>query len=120
MSKLKKDNRLRREQDILARIENVKRLIQMEGTLLINDNNHCWSRYTLIGRDRREISNMLLDELRGEIEMQLLSILAMCFGKNPDTGEPAPMLEWNTDADVDEHPSDAFWTMFEKVLRWNA
>lgn len=120
MSKLEQDNRLRREQDILGRIENVKRLIQMETTLLSNENNHYWSAYTLNTRDGETISNKLLNEVRDEIQMQLLSILAMCYGKNPDMGEPVPVLEWNTDADVEGHPSDVFWDTFEKVLQWNA
>ena len=122
MSKLEQDNRLRREQDILGRIENVKRLIQMETTLLSNENNHYWSAYTLNTRDGETISNKLLNEVRDEIQMQLLSILAMCYGMNPDVGEPVPMLEWNTNVKDDEnrHPADKFYDTFRECLIWNA
>lgn len=37
MTKIEQESRLRREKDILDRIDNVKRLIEMEGTLLTVD-----------------------------------------------------------------------------------
>ena len=120
MDELEMKARLRQEQDILDRIENVKRLIQMETTLLTAEGARHFVSYSRTDRDGKRYGVGLLGELRDEIEMQLLSIIALFYGKNPDVGEPAPMLEWNTDISDGRHPSDKFWDVFEECLSWNA
>ena len=112
--------RLRREQDILDRLENVKRLIQMEKTLLTANGITNYSGYCLVARDGKKISQDLLSELRDEIQLQLLSITALCYGDNPDIGEPMPMLEWNMSIKDDRHPADKFRDVWEECLIWNA
>lgn len=119
MSKLEKKARLRREQDILDRIENVKRLIQMETTLLTEEGADEYS-MRKSSCDGKALGRSLLSDLREEIRLQLLSIVALCNGDNPDLGEPAPMLEWNMDREFEEHPSDRFHDVWEECLRWNA
>lgn len=120
MNELEVKARLRKEQDILDRIENVKRLIQMETTLLTAEGARRFVGYRMTDRDGNRYGLDLLSELRDDIIMQLLSIMALCYGKNPDCGEPAPMLEWNMDVDDERHPSDKFWDVFEECLLWNA
>lgn len=120
MNELEMKARLRQEQDILDRIENVKRLIQMETTLLTAEGARHFVSYSMTDRDGKRCELGLLIELRDEIEMQLLSIVALFYGKNPDIGEPAPMLEWNTNIDDERHPSYKFWDVFEECLVWNA
>lgn len=126
MSNIEKKSRLRREQDILDRLENVKRLIQMETTLLTSQGCGLWHHYQHTDRDGKACSDTLLRELREEIQMQLYSIAAICYGHVPDIGEPCPMLEWNTneyetnDINLNEHPEDLFHDIFNKVLTWNA
>lgn len=119
MSGIKKKAILRKEQDILDRIENVKRLIQMEYTLLTSEGCGLYGSYHLVARDGNKCSDMLIHELRDSIQLQLLSIAALCYGDNPDIGEPVPMLEWNMNIDDDEHPSDVFWDEFRKCLVWS-
>ena len=120
-----KQARLRREQDILERLENVKRLIQMEKTLLTCNGIERYSFYCMVDREGKtigSISNDLLHNLRDEIQLQLLSITALCYGDNPDIGEPMPMLEWNTSLKDEEgrHPEDKFRDVWEECLIWNA
>ena len=116
-----KKARLRREQDILDRIENVKRLIQMETTLLTSEGADQFKRYCQVNNKGERIwlpwRNDLLMELRDEIQIQLLSIVALCYGDNPDVGEPMPMLAWNDDSNWTE---DTFRETWEKCLQWNA
>lgn len=91
MSAIEKKSRLRREQDILDRIENVKRLIQMETTLLTAEGAGNWSGYCMVDRKGQLIGSKavdnLLHDLRDTIQLQLLSITALCYGDNPDVGE---------------------------------
>lgn len=114
--------RLRREQDILDRIENVKRLIQMETTLLSSEGADQFINYCRVNNAGQRIgsqwSNYLLNELRGEIQLQLLSIVALCYGDNPNVGEPMPMLEWKSNSDV--NTEDTFRDTWEQCLAWNA
>lgn len=112
-------SRARREQDILERIENVKRLIQMENTLLTGIGTRQWVSYKAVDRNGQSFDNQnLLDHVREEIQLQLLSITALCYGDNPDLGEPYPMLEWNTGLE-EGHPSDVLWDTWQKCLIWN-
>lgn len=109
------ESRLRREADILERIENVKRLIQTETTLLTVRGGNQFCRYKRVSNDESHISpNSLIYELREEIQLQLLSITALCYGDNPDVGEPMPMLEWETGK------MDKFRDAWEECLSWNA
>lgn len=121
MSKLEIMNRLRTEQDILDRIDNVKRLIGMETTLLTSAGAGHWRSYTLTDRDGRRIrpSNYdLLHDVRDEIQLELLSIVALCYGDAPDIGEPAPMLEWKEGDGYSTE--DLFRDTWDKCLQWNA
>jgi hypothetical protein len=123
MGAIEKKSRLRREQDILDRIENVKRLIQMETTLFTADEAETWKRYCLVDGKGQRIGSLtedLLHDLRDTIQLQLLSITALCYGDNPDVGEPVPMLEWNTSLEVEGHPADVFRDAWDKCLIWNA
>lgn len=116
-----KKSRLRREEDILERLENVKRLIQMETTLLVTEGARPWCGYCQVGRDGQRIGltiDDLLHDLRSEIQMQLLSLVALCYGDNPDVGEPCPMLEWNQNKDF--VPEDRFREVWDECLIWNA
>ena len=118
MSELSVKASFRREQDILDRLQNVTRLIQMETTLCMSESPR-WTDYTLNREsDKRICSGRLLDEVRYEIQLQLLSIVALCYGDNPDLGEPAPMLEWNSTGDY--NPEDRFREVWEECLQWNA
>lgn len=114
-------SRLRREQDILERIENVKRLIEMENTLLTGIGTRQWIGYKAVDSKGQSYSHHnLLDDLREEIRLQLLSITALCDGDNPDIGEPYPMLEWaDSPNDSNDHPSDILWETWQNCLRWN-
>ena len=120
MSKIEKDARLRREQDILDRLDNAKRLIQMETTLMTADRcgrYRSYKPYTL--KENQAFGNNLLDSLREQIQMDLLSIVALCYGDNPDIGEPVPMLKWRQPVSG-EHPEDKFRAMWDECLEWNA
>lgn len=117
MGAIEKKSRLRREQDILDRIENVKRLIQMETTLLTADGAEPWKIYCSVDRQGQRIGSSiddLLHDLRDTIQLQLLSIVALCYGDNPDFGEPVPTLEWTAGKE------DTFRDAFKKCLNWNA
>lgn len=117
MGAIEKKSRLRREQDILDRIENVKRLIQMETTLFTAEGAEMWKRYCFVDSKGQRIGssiNGLLHDLRDTIQLQLLSIVALCYGDNPDLGEPVPTLEWT------EKMEDTFRDAFKKCLNWNA
>lgn len=118
MGAIEKKSRLRREQDILDRIENVKRLIQMETTLLTAEGARNWSGYCMVDHKGQLIGSKavdnLLHDLRDTIQLQLLSIVALCYGDNPDSGEPVPTLEWT------EGMEDTFRDAFKKCLNWNA
>ena len=123
MGAIEKKSRLRREQDILDRIENVKRLIQMETTLFTADGAETWKRYYYVDSKGQRIGSLthdLLRDLRDTIQLQLLSIVALCYGDNPDVGEPVPMLEWNTSLEGEGHPADVFRDAWDKCLIWNA
>ena len=123
MTKIEQESRLRREKDILDRIDNVKRLIEMEGTLLTVDGARRFASYSMTDRNGKrlgDISDTVLNQLRDEIQLQLLSITALCYGSNPDVGEPTPMLEWNMDIKDERHPADKFRDVFDECLRWNA
>lgn len=122
-SKAEIEASLRREQDILDRIENVKRLIQMETTLITCKGAEQYIGYKNYAyKDNQAFGDELLRDLRDEIQLQLLSIVALCYGANPDVGEPTPMLEWNTSAKFEnrEHPTDRFHDVFDECLTWNA
>lgn len=123
MSAIEKKSRLRREQGILDRIENVKRLIQMETTLFTVEGAETWKRYCFVDGKGQRIGSLtedLLHDLRDTIQLQLLSITALCYGDNPDVGEPVPMLEWNTSLEGEGHPADVFRDAWDKCLIWNA
>lgn len=119
-SKAEVEDRMRREEDILDRIENVKRLIQMENTLMVSKGCGMFAHYKLSDNAGKAFGVNLLDELRDEIQLQLLSIVALCYGANPDIGEPMPILEWRTGNTDNRHPSDVFRDVFEQCLGWNA
>ena len=124
MANIEQKSRLRREQDILDRIENVKRLIQMENTLLTSAGCEGFTQYKPVNRNNEVFGNPLINELRDNIQMQLLSIVALCYGDNPDIGEPVPMLEWNenydiSEIDLNEHPADLFHDVWKQCLQWN-
>ncbi len=110
-------SRIRREQDILERLENVKRLIQMETTIVTTIGARNFGGYVMVDREGKKHpgQNNLLHELRDEIQLQLLSIVALHYGDNPDIGEPAPMLEWRDNGGTE----DDFREMWEKYLTWN-
>lgn len=109
------DSMLRREKDILDRLDNVRRLIEMETTLICGCGFRGWSRYRETDKNGEWISQRtLLEELRDEIQLQLLSITALCYGDNPDVGEPIPMLEF------ENGKMDKFRETWEECLRWNA
>lgn len=111
------NSRLRREQDILDRLENVKRLIQMETTIMTANGAKKYVGYCMVNRDGLKIgTDDLLRNLRDEIQLQLLSITALCHGDNPDIGEPYPMLEWVSG--LDENAEDKFRDVWEKCLKW--
>ncbi len=103
--------RLRKEADILDRIDNVKRLVQMETTLLTVDNGS-WNRYRNANNKGEAFGKNLLDDVRDEIQLQLLSIVALCYGDAPDVGEPFPKLEWQDE--------DTFREVWRDCLEWNA
>ena len=109
------NERLRREQNILDRLENVKRLIQMETTLFTANGAGYFASYQRTDREGKAFgSKDLISELRDEIQLQLLSITALCFGDNPDVGEPDAMLAWN------EGSIDKFYDALKECLSWNA
>lgn len=114
------NDRLRKEADILDRIENVKRLIQMETTMLTAHGARTWCHFCRVDRDGKRLGSSiddLLHEVRGEIQLQLLSIVALCYGDNPDVGEPWPMLEWK--ANEDFCSEDRFREVWDECLNWN-
>lgn len=117
-----KKARLRREQDILDRIENAKRLIQMETTLLTSEGADQFINYCLVNNKGEAVGsrwvNGLLNQLRREIQLQLLSIVALCYGDNPNVGEPMPILEWRSDSKT--NTEDTFRDTWDKCLQWNA
>ena len=115
MSTLEAKERLRREQNILDRLEGVKRLIQMETTLMTTEGAGRFRVYRVADNGR-----LLLNELRDEIQVQLLSLVALCYGDNPDVGEPNAMLDWSGEAIDGEHPEDYFRRTFDACLHWNA
>lgn len=118
MNKLEIQSELRREQDILDRLENVRRLIQMEYTLMTSDGANRFKRFYQTDRDGKRFGDGLLNELRDTIQLQLLSIVALCYGDNPDIGESAPMLEWATD--IGCNAEDKFREVWGGCLRWNS
>ena len=118
MSILDKKSILRREQDVIDRLENVKRLIQMRTTLLTVEGAQNWRRYHLTNREGVQIGDDLYNDLNEEIQMQLLSIVALCYGDNPDLGEPSPMLCWKESKDFIS--CDRFREVWEECLEWNA
>lgn len=121
MSALEKASRIRREKEILERLENVRRLIEMENTILIADGAERYARYCSVNSAGQKVGTFgdeLLHELRNEIQLQLLSITALCYGDNPDLGEPSPMLEWKTRNDY--NAEDRFREVWEDCLIWNA
>ena len=120
MSTLEAKERLRREQNILDRLEGVKRLIQMETTLMTTEGARRFIGYSLTDREGKKVGRgNLLNEVRDEIQVQLLSLVALCYGDNPDIGEPGAMLEWGGEVDG-EHPEDYFRRTFDACLHWNA
>jgi len=113
---------LRREQEILDRLENVKRLIQMETTIITSMGAEQYANYCMTDRNGQKIggySNNLLNDLREKIQLQLLSITALCYGDNPDLGEPDAMLGWKQ-SNTNEHSEDKFRDMWGECLQWNA
>ena len=121
MNKMEIKETLRREQNILDRIDNVRRLIEMETTLLTVEGAEKFKRYHMTDREGKRCGsdiNDLLHELRDTIQLQLLSITAMCYGSNPDVGEPDAMLEWTVSRNV--CTEDVFRDTWDKCLNWNA
>lgn len=105
---------LRKEAEILSRIDNVKRLIQMETTLAAAYGTWNWSRYCLVDREGSRIGNAdLMQEIRDEIQVQLLSITAMCHGDYPDICDSFPMLEFKRGCE------DKFRETWDECLAWN-
>ena len=122
MSDLIEKSRLRREQEIFDRIDNVKRLIQMETTIMTANGADQYARYCMVDRNGQRVGNGIYDllhDLREKIQLQLLSITALCNGDNPDVGEPDAMLEWKC-SETDKHSEDKFRDMWEECLQWNA
>lgn len=120
-SKSEVNARLRREQDILERVDNVRRLIQMEFTLEISEGCGLYSDYKpYVRHDNTAFGDRLIDDLRDEIQRQLLSITALCYGDNPDIGEPMPMLEWKINSASKKNPKDIFRDVWDECLEWNA
>ena len=119
---MRNDSRERRLQDILERIENIKRLIIMEHTLMTGIGVGHWRGYKAVDSKGQAFKHQnLLDEVREEIRLQLLSVTALCDGDNPDLGEPYPMLAWaNSPKDSNEHPADILWNVWQECLTWNA
>ena len=112
--------RKRREADILERIENVRRLIEMENTIMTVEEANKYANYCYVDKNGQKmggISDNLLRDLRNDIQLQLLSITALCYGDNPDLGEPCPMLEWNSSNGCVE---DKFRDMWKECLIWTA
>lgn len=64
--------------------------------------------------------HQIVSELRDEIQLQLLSIVSLCYGDGPDCGEPCPMLEWSSDIKGEENAEDRFRRVWEECLEWNA
>ena len=119
MSKIEKNARIRREKDILERIENVKRLIEMETTILTAEGAREYTFYCHVDTNGKKIGyDNLLYDLREQIQLQLLSIAALLYGSNPYIGEPCPMLEWKTLNSG--NAEDKFRDVFEECLQWNA
>lgn len=118
MSELEKKARLRQEKDVIDRIENVKRLIQMETTLLTVEGASDYGHYRYTTSKDEVVGGWLLNDLREEIQLQLLSIVALCNGDNPDIGEPCPMLEWQKNGEYEEHPEDRFRDTWKECLVW--
>lgn len=117
---MKENEYFRREQNILERLESVKRLIQMETTLMTSAQWYSDYRKTdRAGKVIGDISNTLLNDLRDDIQLQLLSVTALCYGDNPDLGEPFPMLEWTSEVDG-KNSYDTFHDVWDKCLIWNA
>ena len=115
-------SRLRREQDILDRLENVKRLIEMETTIMTANGAKRYASYCRVDSNGKRLGSRiddLLHDLQEEIYLQLLSITALCCGDNPDIGEPYPMLEWKQ-SESGKHSSDKFYDMWKECLEWNA
>lgn len=121
MSSLEVKARLRREQDILDRIDNVKRLIQMKTTLRTAEDASNYMGYKWYSRsDGKAFGAELINDLSEVIQLQLLSIVALCNGDNPDIGGPCPMLEWQPmNKKSKKHPVDRFYDVWEECLRWN-
>jgi hypothetical protein len=118
MSELTVRERRRREQMILDRLDNVRRLIEMETTLMIVDGAEYYKRYMQTTRDGKAIGDDLLHDLRDKIQLQLLSIVALCYGDNPDLGEPDTMLAWKDNKNF--CTEDKFRETWSKCLEWNA
>ena len=94
----------------------------MEYTIETANGAKKYAKYCMTGSDGKKIggySGNLLNDLREEIQLQLLSVTALCYGNNPDLGEPCPMLEWKT-SNTSEHSEDKFRDMWEECLQWNA
>ena len=104
---------------IIDRLDDVKRLIQMENTLLTASGIYHYRRFRLTSQDGQQIGDDLIHSLRDEIQLQLLSIVALCYGDNPDLGEPSPMLEWVDTVDS-QNAQDVFREVWKKCLIWNA
>lgn len=121
MSELVMRERKRREQNILDRLDNVRRLIEMETTILTVDGAKEYCRYHMVDRKGNMIGDSvddMLHNLRGKIQLQLLSITALCYGNNPDCGEPDTMLEWKSSEGYSVE--DKFRDTWEECLTWNA
>lgn len=121
MTTIEVKERLRREQNILDRLDNVRRLIEMETTITTVEGARVYCRYCMTDKNGQRIGSSiddLLHDLRNTIQLQMLSITALCYGDNPDIGEPAPMLEWATD--IGCNAEDKFREVWGGCLRWNS
>ena len=118
MSELEKKARLRQEKDVIDRIENVKRLIQMETALVTGGGASDYGHYMYTTSKDEVVGCLLLNVLREQIQLQLLSIVALCCGDSPDIGEPCPMLEWQKNGEYEEHPEDRFRDTWKECLVW--
>lgn len=123
MRKAEVNDLLRKEQDILDRLENVKRLIQMDYTLRTVSGCEQYGSYREWHRgDEKAIGQPLIRELDDTIELQLFSIIRLCNGDGSDCGEPMPMLTWNMNynGEHNKHPSDAMWALMQECFVWDA
>ena len=94
----------------------------MKTTLMTAEDASNYGSYKWYSRsDGKAFGAELIYDLSEVIQLQLLSIVALCNGDNPDLGEPCPMLEWQSMSNKQKkHPADRFYDVWKECLRWNA